>query len=59
MCVVCSWIVDSRYFHRKEFLMVEAAEEEVRQTEPGLVGWGRWSVLNVNALIGAFNQVEA
>ena len=23
--------------------MVEAAEEEARQTEPGLVGWGRWS----------------
>ena len=36
-------MVDSRYFHRKEFLMVEAAEEEVRQTEPGLVGWGRWN----------------
>ena len=23
--------------------MVEAAEKEVRHTEPGLVGWGRWS----------------
>ena len=53
MCVVSSWMVDSRYFHRKDFLMVEAAEEEGPAVE--------WSVLfstrRRKALVGTLSVI--